>query len=495
MSLSKYQLEISVFVASASVMIFELVGSRLLAPYFGTSLSVWSNLIGVILASMSFGYYFGGRLADIKPTIIELSQLLFGAAISIFYAALINDNVLSFLQSTIGSVEWGSLLGAIILFTPASIFLGMISPYVTKMKVIEVTKIGTTVGNISTISTVGSIFGTFLAGLVLIPKFGTTSVLLSVGAGLLVMTVLLSSTNVKRYWKLTSFLLLLLVSNIFFIQVKNRANQLVDIDTAYNRVWIRTFENKEKRKVRTMSVNHESHSSMYLDSAELVYDYTKFYHLAGALFPNFTTALMLGGAGYSFPKSFLDTYPSATIDVVEIDPGVTELAKKYFNLRDNPRLRIYHEDGRVFLNRNTRTYDVILGDAFSSRYSVPYQLTTQEAVRRIFESLTEKGIVILNLISGIEGDRGMFLKAELKTYQSVFPFVEIYPVNDTKDGYLVQNIILIAAKNPIARVGLPNELYDSYLAKRWVAPISTVGIPIITDKYAPIDYYMAKALE
>lgn len=114
---------------------------------------------------------------------------------------------------------------------------------------------------------------------------------------------------------------------------------------------------------------------------------------------------MFGGAGYSFPKDFLKKYPDSTIEVVEIDPGITELARKYFHLQESPKLTIQHEDGRVFLNRAKKGYDVVFGDAFSSQYSIPYQLTTTEAVQRTYDILNDNGIVILNVISSIEGEK------------------------------------------------------------------------------------------
>jgi spermidine synthase len=181
---------------------------------------------------------------------------------------------------------------------------------------------------------------------------------------------------------------------------------LADVDTAYNRVWIHEGVQKSTGKaVRMFSINNENSSAMYLDDDELVHPYTKFYHLARHFDPGFQKTVMFGGAGYSFPKDFLGKYPEATMEVVEIDPGITELAKKYFRLRDNPRLTILHEDGRMFLNRSEKGYDVIFGDAFSSQFSIPYQLTTAEAVQRKYDILNDDGIVILNIISAIEGEK------------------------------------------------------------------------------------------
>lgn len=129
---------------------------------------------------------------------------------------------------------------------------------------------------------------------------------------------------------------------------------------------------------------------------------------------------------------------------------MTALAKKYFALEDHPNLTIHHEDARVFLNQNTKKFDAIFGDAFTSWYSVPYQLTTQEAIQKQYDSLSDNGVVILNIISAIEGEMGELLRAEYKTFTTVFPQVYIIPVSSPKDGTQIQNIVLIAlkSKNP-----------------------------------------------
>ena len=198
-------------------------------------------------------------------------------------------------------------------------------------------------------------------------------------------------------------------------------NGFIDVDTAYNRIWIYNYiDLKTNQPVKIMGINNENHSSMFLHSDELVNEHTKYYHLAKHFNPDFKTALMFGGAGYSYPKDFLLKYPSATIDVVEIDPKITELAKKYFKLKTNPRLTIYHEDGRVYINKTREKYDVIFGDAFSSRYSIPYQLTTKEAVQKEYDILNDNGLVILNVISALDGEKGEFLRAEYATYKKNF---------------------------------------------------------------------------
>ena len=111
------------------------------------------------------------------------------------------------------------------------------------------------------------------------------------------------------------------------------------------------------------------------------------------------------------------------MDVVEIDPGMTRIARKYFGLYDNARLKIFHEDARTFLNRNKKKYDVIYSDAFNSFNSVPYQLATSEAVEKMYAALNNDGLVIHNIISAINGKKGEFLRAEIATYKKYFPYV------------------------------------------------------------------------
>ena len=210
--------------------------------------------------------------------------------------------------------------------------------------------------------------------------------------------------------------------------------------------------------------------------------------------PEFKKSLLLGGAAYSFPKDYLKKYPDALLDVVEIDPKLTELAKKYFKLEENPRMRIFHEDGRVFLNSTEEKYDVIFGDAFQSLYSIPYQLTTKEAVQKKYDILNDGGVVILNIISSIEGEKGKFLRAEYETYKSVFPQAYLFPVRNAENGDELQNIILVAIKSDVKpSFESDNRELNGYLKNHWQKDIEK-DVPILKDEFAPVDYYIHKAI-
>lgn len=495
MKISKYLLEIVVFVCGAVVMMFELVGSRVLGPYFGTSLFVWTSLIGIILGSLSLGYYLGGKIADKKSSFKSLSLIIFLAAISIGLMVSIKDFWLIVLQNSFTDIRTSSVLASLTLFLPASVFLGMVSPYAVKLKLNNLNTSASTVGNLYAISTTGSIFGTFLAGFYLIPHFGTNKLLIILSITLIIISLALSAKKDTRI-KLSVFAIVVIgwfvISGLNYMLPKSG---FIDVDTAYNRIWIyNRIDFRTNKIVKMMGINNENHSSMFLDNDELVNEYTKYYHLAKHFNPNFKKTLMLGGAGYSYPKDFLHKYPEATIDVVEIDPKVTELAKKYFRLEENPRLTIYHEDGRVFLNKTQEKYDVIFGDAFSSHYSLPYQLTTKEAVQKKYNILNDDGIVILNIISAIEGEKGKFLRAEYATYKSLFPQVYLFPVTHSDYGNVVQNIILVALKSEKDQTFNDSDpKLNEYLQHLWKKMVDA-DIPILTDDFAPVDYYINKTI-
>jgi len=495
MKIYKYILEIVVFICGAVVMVFELVGSRILGPYFGTSIFVWTSLIGIILGSLSLGYYFGGKIADKKSNFESLSLIIFLAAISIGLTIFIKDFLLISLRANFSDIRTSSIFASLILFTPTSLLLGIVSPYAAKLKIENINTSGSTVGNLYAISTAGSIVGTFLSGFYLIPQFGTNKLLIILSITLIITSLALSF---KKYIKIKLLVFIVVTISWFAIDGFNYVsakNGFVDVDTTYNRIWIYNYTDpKTNQLIKMMAINNEASSAMFLDSNELVHEYTNYYHLAKHFNPGFKKTLMLGGAGYSYPKDFLLKYPKATIDVIEIDPKVTELAKKYFKLKENPRLTIYHADGRVYLNKTQEKYDVIFGDAFSSHYSLPYQLTTKEAAQKEYNVLNNDGVIILNIISATKGQRSEFLRAEYATYKNVFPQVYLFPVGDPNNGNKVQNIILVALKSNMGPEFISADTkLNEYLKHLWKKEIKT-DVPILIDDYAPVDYYISKAI-
>ncbi len=490
-------LELIVFLCGAVVMILELVGSRILAPYVGTSIVVWTSLIGIILGSLSVGYWYGGKLADRNPSNRALSAIILLSAVLVGAIPLLKGHVLDFLQNAIASFSVNAVLATIILFAPPSVALGMVSPYAVRLRMQNLTTSGATVGRLYAISTVGSIAGTFFAGFFLIAYFGSTKILLMLAGILLLISAL---AYARGFLVVRALLLALLMLSFFLVSVNEKIQErqmIFSVDTRYSHVKIySSIDEHSGRPTRVMVTNpKETQSAMYLDDpADLVLRYTRFYRLIHHFRPDTQTALMIGGAGFSYPKNYLASFPQARLDVVEIDPDLTRLARRHFMLRDEGRLTVYHEDGRTYLNRATVKYDAILGDAFSSLYSVPYQLTTHETVLRMHHALKDNGVVLMNIISSIEGETGEFLRAEYATFKSVFPQVYLFPVGNPEDGGEVQNIMLVALKSTaIPSFHANNPELKRYLAHRWTKPIAN-DMPILTDDHAPVDAYMLKVI-
>ena len=493
LSASRLVLEMTVFVCGALVMVYEIIGSRIVSPFIGTSTYVWTSLIGVILASLSLGYWIGGRIADKRPDVKMLAFAIFLSAGAVSLTILVKDVVLSVIGSSDVSLGFKSVAAALLLFAPASVLLGFVTPFAVKLQMSTLADSGKTVGRLYALSTVGSIAGTFAAGFVLIPFVGSTRTLYLIAGTLFFLSILLAPFAFTR----TSFLIIsLFILGIAGSEITSyalfRANALHDIDTEYSRVQVfQTVDPKNGRSFWAMAIDpYFVQSAMYLDGDDPVFEYSKYYHLVSHFKPDHKRALMIGGAGYTFPREYLRTYTDAVMDVVEIDPQMTEIARKYFRLQDDPRLTIIHQDGRTFLNSaGTGRYDAVMMDAFSSLFSVPYQLTTLEAVQQISRVLTGDGVVIFNLGSAIRGAGSQFLQAEFATYKQVFPHVYLFKVNADRTDDQLQNLIIVASKskNPQALNSSDPEitrLLDSLYLKDL-----PLNLPILTDDLAPVDYY------
>jgi spermidine synthase len=490
--MKKYSLEITVFICGAALMVLELVGSRVLAPYVGTSLVVWTSLIGIIMGFLSLGYYVGGKLADREATSEKLAGVIFGAALFVLVIIFINSPVLKMINLFDLNLYLGAVVSTLILFAIPSFLLGIVSPYAVKLKIKTLDFTGRTVGDLYAISTVGSIVGTFAAGFLLIPFLGTIRILYLIVAFLLLASLCAWQ---QKFFKtrLLAILILIIIIIISFVRSASASPaQGIDVDSQYSRLWVYQGWLKDtKQPIRVLSNDPLGiQSGMFLDGDKsLVFKYSKYYWLGDLINPNISEALVIGGAAYSYPKDFLKSHGSAGLDVVEIDPKMTELAKKYFELKDDPRLHIFHQDARVFLNDNKKKYDAIYVDAFTSHLSVPYQLTTREAVHELYDGLNDGGVVAINLISAIKGDKGKFLRAEYATYKSIFPQLYLFRVYNT-NPYQPQNLILVAVKSEKpANLKSDNAVIHGLLDTLWIEKVDS-DIPVLTDDYAPVDYYM-----
>lgn len=478
-----------VFICGAAVMIIELTGSRILAPFLGTSLIVWTSLIGVILASLSFGAWWGGILADRHPQPRILGRIVLTAAWATAAIGLSKTWVLELMEGT-GSLHMLAVLATVALFTPASILLGMVAPFAVRLRIEDRAHSGRTAGNLYAVSTIGSIAGTFLAGFVLIAWVGSTAILYITGA-ILVLASLLADTSgkVAKGGSILIFAGALIFNHYHSTSLAHRG--FLDTDTPYNRVLVynsqETATGRPVRELVTGPLGRQS--AMYLDdSVELVLKYTRFYRLVEYFKPEMKRVLVLGGGGFSFPKYALKHYPEVQIDVVEIDPGIINLAYSHFGLSQNPRLKIIAEDARTFLKKNKTPYDVILCDVFTSHYSIPFHLVTAEAIDSMRKAMTPTGILLVNILASQDGDSSMFFSAFHQTLKTSFDEIEAYAVFDPEDKKMWQNIMLIAFSASSEPSGPLSTDLERMLAKKIPPPRKTIHP--FTDELAPVDRYM-----
>ncbi|MFH1999372.1 MAG: fused MFS/spermidine synthase [Planctomycetota bacterium] len=488
------KIEVIIFAGGAVVMIMELIGSRILAPYLGTSIFVWSSLIGIILGALSLGYYLGGRFSLKNPNFRFLGAILLFASLSVLIVPFIKEPLLQ--ASMELGIRTGSVVSTLALFTVPSVLLGMVSPYAIRLKAKHVDKVGGVAGTLYAISTVGSITGTFLAGFVLIPCFGSTQILFGLSLVLLLISLLCGFEKKK-------LVCIALIAMLCVVHSRRTSPFLVDMDSAYNHIRVvDTLSPVDRAPIRVLYLATESHSVIYRNSDKLYSKYIRYYQMDKLFNPTIKKALTLGGGAYVAPMSFLDRFPQGEMTVVEIDPEVTRIAREYFLLTDDPRLAIIHEDGRIFLNSTKEKYDLIYGDAFQSYYSIPFQLTTRQAMEKAFESLNPGGVLMLNIVSSLEGEKSAFFQAEYKTLIHVFPHVYVFPLEYMHEGKLdaMQNIMIVATKQAerLTKEQLlerADEKTEEFIRHLWEKEIHLdPSIEMLTDNFAPVDYYISKLL-
>jgi spermidine synthase len=472
-------------------MVLEMAGSRVVAPYMGTSLIVWTSLIGIIMSSLALGYWLGGALADRWPSPRTLARVIGGASASTAVVALAANPLLGALAANVRNVYVASVIAALLLFALPSFLLGMVSPFIVRLAMRSLGSAGATVGRYSALSSAGSILGTFLGGFVLISFLETPTILWAVAAALALTALLVYQRGAALLVPAAVVCAALgILSEAGVMPMKTEG---ITINTRYNS--IRIMERTAlalNRRVRILQTDPMgAQSLMYVDDPnELYSDYTKFYDLAFHYKPDAETVLMLGGGGYCVPKHLGETRPGVKVDVVELDPGITAAAREYFNLVDRPSMRIFHEDARQFLNRESAAgelkYDAIFGDVFGSSYNIPFHLTTAECMRNVRRLLSDDGVFVVNIISTIDGK---LFNGIYSSIAASFPTVMIFPATYPNSVSTRQNIMIVAlaADTPPQREA-DSEYISSLLGHKWRAPFEP-NSPAFTDAFAPVERY------
>jgi spermidine synthase len=232
-------------------------------------------------------------------------------------------------------------------------------------------------------------------------------------------------------------------------------------------------------------------SASYMLSGEPYrFEYYNYYDLAAALRGPIDSSLLIGGGTFSYPRLFVAANPASTMDAVEIDPALYDLAKEQFGYVDDERISIFLEDGRTFLNRASGPYDAVFMDAFKSEQTVPYQLTTQESWQHVYDVLSEDGVLVMNVIAAPDDERAQFFNALYATIESVFPEVAAFSVQDESPTG-VKNTMIVAMKNPDADIAAAVASAAPEFSARLITDYAPpAGTKVLTDDYAPVDQYL-----
>jgi predicted membrane-bound spermidine synthase len=434
----------TVFISSFCIMVLELVASRLIARYLGSSLYTWTAVIGVVLAGITIGNYLGGRIADRFQARKALATLFAISSATCVITIIANNLVGEWIWLWQFSWPVRTFTHVSLVFLLPAVLLGTISPVVAKMALDRGLATGRTVGTIYAWGAAGSIAGTFAAGYYLIATMGTIAIIWTVGAILLLMAILYW----VRLWPLHLWTILFLcamilsVAKIEWCQTAGAVlalreetdSQLIYSDESpYCYIAVRRLSNNPDR--REFIQDKLRHSEIIMeDTNNLQYFYTKIYSgLSQGLSKNKDklSVMVIGGGGYVYPRYIEKHWPGSRVDVAEIDPGVTKAAMQAFGLDKNTPINTISMDARNYVDellekkRNGEEipqYDFIYEDAIND-YSVPYQLVTKEFNDKIVRILADDGVYMVNLIDMY--DSGQFLGAVINTLEETFPYVHV----------------------------------------------------------------------
>ncbi|MGI8726714.1 MAG: fused MFS/spermidine synthase [Solirubrobacterales bacterium] len=458
-----------VFGSSGAVLVVEIIAARLLAPYVGLDIETYTTIIGVVLAGISVGAWLGGRAADlVDPRLLLGPMLVLGGLTTAGAVPLVQ---------LLGEAGDGSglALAAITVaafFLPAAL-LSTITPLVIKLQLRALEETGGIVGRFSALGTVGALLGTFLTGFVLIPLASTSDLMVGLGALLAVCgSLLLFGAGVR----MAPLLAIPLAAGAVAISLAGGPR--CDVESVYS--CARIVLDPERAGGRTLYLDDVRNSYVALDDpTHLEWEYLRrFVDLVDQRWPEGEPlrALHIGGAGFTFPRYLEAVRPGSRSTVLEIDPELVKLAESELGLRRDEDLEVRIGDGRRSIGElEGERFDLIVGDAFSGR-SVPWQLTTTEAVDPIRERLERDGLYLMNLIDGEPWD---LTRAEVATLRQSFEHVGAYLPGDDTYG----NVALVASPEPLAVATVPGA---RYLAGAELERF-TGDIDPLRDDFAPVE--------
>jgi spermidine synthase len=479
---------IIVTVSGASVLAIEILGTRILGPFYGVSLFLWSALISVTLAALSLGYAVGGRWADKGPTLSRLSLLLLLAGVWVLAIPWLKRPVL-LLAEPFG-LRFAVLTAATVLFFPPLALLGMVSPYAIRLKASGIEVVGRTAGNLYAVSTIASVAAALATGFFLIPNLGISRLTVSIGL-VLVGTALIGLAGKQKPAARIIILFLTLgavtgaCTLIPSATTDGEKGVLFVGQSPYSEIRV-----VDANQLRYLLIDGLPHTIIDPETGRTYCEYVNVVDIAKLYFDAPGKLLLIGLGGGSVVKHY--AADGWVIDAVEIDPYVTRAAYDYFGL-EAEEADVFHADGRAYLSSCGVSYDLIILDAFGSS-SIPFQLVTKEAFALIASRLAENGILTVNI--GSTGWHDQIVYSLAATIEASFENVLALPIAEPPNT--PDNLVLLASnrslelsedKEPPLPVDRFTAVYDRFHAWENRFRPDTQHALTLTDERNPIDLW------
>jgi len=486
-------LPLLVFVVGTGSLGAEIAAVRLLSPYFGASTVVWANTIGIVLVALSIGYWLGGRFADRHPHKQGLCLLALVAAGLLALVPFAADPLLGVAVDALDSISAGAFLGSLVgvlgLVAVPVLLLGAVSPYAIRLAVSKVEEAGEVAGRLYALSTAGSLVGTLLSALVLIPLIGTRRTFLVFALGIAVVAVS-GLRPLRRYALAPAAIIALIALPVGALKAETDSGRVIyETDTEYQ--YARVVERPDGSRGLELNEGQAQHS-IYRPDTVLTGDVWD-----GHLVLPFTAldrpprrVAILGNAAGTTSRAYEEFFPRTRVDGVEIDAELSDIGRRYFEM-SNPRLHLYHEDARPYLRRTDARYDVISVDAYRQPY-IPFYLATKEFFELVHERLAPGGVLVVN--AGHPQGQDELEQVLTASIGAAFPHVVRDPIEDT-------NTLIVASARPLSAARLRRALPSLPAGLRSTARASAARIAppleggrVYTDDKAPVEWLIDKSI-
>jgi spermidine synthase len=487
-------IQLSVFLAGFGVMAAEMVAPRLLAPAFGTSQLVWTNVIGTILVALTVGAWIGGRLADRAPSERAFGFVLMSGGLLVASVPVASRPILRSAMAALSQQDTATYLvslGAVsLLFAPPVLLFAMASPFAVRLAAAGRTDLGRVAGSLSALAALGSIAGTFGASLVLLPLLGSRSTLLGMGA----LIAAVGATQVFRArGRAVVALFFVALAALGRGPIRSDAGQIFETESLYHYIQVQRDAQGSTRLLLDESVSLQSllPESKILTGG--VWDYLAFAPTLAHRGGRELRVLLVGLAGGTVAHQIAAAYGGEAlvrIHGIELDPAILEVGRRYLALDSVPGLTVEVADARVAVERLREQFHVIVVDVFHGLY-IPAHLVTEEFFEACRRRLEPGGVLAMNLAT--PKDSGRLLGAVVGTLEQVFQDVRYVrlPANAP-----VENVVLFASDATVESP--PRGSTPPELRTLGVEP-QPVDVParyrrVLTDDHAPVEWLTDLAL-